>query len=304
MTTFRVLAGDELDVHLDAISVLMAESYPSGSARMDAAYLRWALGGPPGVAMPPFGVAGFDDMQRLVAFSGVTTRRVVAGTTPTDVYLKSFMAVHPDHQGGGLTVPLYRRRQQEFLAQGGMHHCRLIYAREGSVGAQLLEKDGAAGKWIVHKHTPMHTWGLLRGRHRTPASPAVIDLRDVLALDSSDSTVTWLAADPRLVDVSPQGIRIVLVHSNARDTPPVAAIEGIPAIFSTDILIEAVEQAERILPANVRQIVVSGTVAAMDPALSAVGFRRVPGPAWLSWITARQAIDPALQAATNLVPIT
>ncbi len=304
MTTFRVLAGDELDAHMDELSEVIAAAFPPGSARMDAAYLRWALGGPAGLMVSPFGVAGFNVSQRLVAFSGVTTRRVAAGTTSADVYLTSFMAVHPDYQGGGLTVPLYRQRQQEILAQGRVHHCRLTYARAGSVGAQLVDKDGAAGQWIAHEFTPMHTWGLLRGRHRTPSGPAAIDLGNALTLDLSESTNEWLVRDPRLVEVTPSGIRIVLIHSNARDTPPVAAMEGIPSVFSTDVLIEAVEEAERILPASVRQIVVSGAVTAMDPVLSAVGFRRVPGPAWRSWNMARQSIVPALQAATNLVPIT
>ncbi len=304
MTTFRVLAGDELDAHLDAVGVLMEESYQPGSARMDAAYLRWALRGPAGLEVSPFGVCGFDDAERPVAFLGVTPRPVVTGSTVADICVSSFTAVHPSRRGGRLTGPLFAARRQELMQQASPQGLLVSYARDGSAGFALEQKHGRALGWSEHVFAPLFTWGLLRTRHHRPSTPVSVDLGPAIRLDASDATTSWLTSDPRLIEVASSGIRVVLIHSNARDTAPVAAMEGIPSVFSTDALMEAVELAKRALPADVRQIVVSGAVPAMDPVLTAVGFRRVPGPAWRSSAWIQPSGVPAIQGTINLVPIT
>ncbi len=293
------LADDPVRIATKA-AALIAAAFPVPSLEMTGDYLTWLLGAewtgsPRALAATAF------DRDVLVGFAAAVPRPLEFAGTPEWGYVVSFVAVHPDFRGAGLSRELYRALLEPIAAakvpvltfavaeSAGAHAITVAYPRAGFVGTELA---------------PLSAWGALRGRGRDRVSPVPVPDAPTLSLQASPEVDRYLDADPRGSVRLASGARATAAwRSTTAGRQPTVLLELLPSSLEAHAINSSVAAAFRAFPEHGRQLSVPGIFPDAADAAAEAGLRRMPGPPYRSWIWTTRAGHRLLSATRTLHPI-
>lgn len=305
MNEVRVVEGDALAASIVRLAEVIERSYPAGSVRMDAAFMRWALIDRDRTGPPPLGVLAGGHARAIGAAIAIPVE-LQGASTRFPAYLVTGVAVAPEARGQGLGRLLYNALLpaiHERLPDAAV----LTFAQVDSVGARLIEDRYPAHQWHGRQLLAHPAWGALRKKliaqqPLVPDGAHTVPRRD--ALRPADGTTTWLLGDPRCVPADVPSGRVAVLPLVGEPPRRLGALD----LFATPVdpveLARSLHAAATALPDDVPQVTVSCLDEDSDLVATAVGLRRLPTPAWQPWAWATRPDHPALSARRTTMPVT
>ncbi len=281
-------------------AALITAAFPVPSLEMTSAYLEWLLGTELSGSPPTRAAAAFD-RDRLVGFAAAMPRPLALADTQEWGYVVSFVAVHPDFRGIGLSHELYRTLLEPIASE----RCPVLtFAVAESAGAQAIRSAYPRAGFVGTELEPLSAWGALRGRQRERVEPLQVAEAPTLVLHDSPDVGRHLDADPRGSVALADGARATAAwRTTAAGRQPTILLEMLPSSLEADAINSAVGAAFTAFPEHGRQLSVPGIFRDAAGVAARAGLRRMPGVPYRSWIWATQSEHRFLSATRTLHPI-
>lgn len=270
---FGEVAVESLATHAEWIT---AAFQPNG-LRFTPAYLRWVASNPAGSRACVIRMTSRDQTIGLLA--AVPRAFVYAGVRLVG-HVVSFVAVHPEHRGKGVSSDLYSAIVESIRGEtAGV----LVWGRAGSAGERAFRRGFATAGWQESQLGTQRGWASLLGRLRSdgpPTGTAAVDSPSSL----TDELGSYASADPRLVHLTGAGTRLLREELMTPNGPqPYFVVEGLPEHGDAALLRHELELLHDTVSPPARQLLLPSVPYWVESAAPALGLRRIPGVAYVPW---------------------
>lgn len=292
-----------------AARLLTAAWGHASALEYSAAYLDWQFRFPAPESNAPLAVAAESDGE-CIGFCGATPRRVRLGGQTRFVPAVSFVAVHPDWSGKGISAALYEELLGRLTDRGS---AVLTYGQPGTAGNHLIEKAYPANGYQLHSIGEYSVYGCMPrpgvgAEWKVAQAAGLPEQIDEEAgnwawSDPNEAQMAHYALDPRprrWIAVEREGRRAAGWAVDVSVRSPQGNLSVVPSLESVWCGKEDAEALAALAREVGSRMVTAPNLLYWKEALQRIGFRQTPAVFRGYWATPRGYEAKATPTGTNL----